>query len=157
LAKFNFIVKSKQEGQPASVYIRYSDTRGIDFSTATREKIFPEYWSDKLQAFKQRILFSDIFTERQKSKIEDRFTVIKAFINKEYFLLKGNAISIAWLRVTLDKFYNKGTSVNENLARYIERFISEAKSCKRLAIIGNTKKQYSGHSLRSIRGFFAFL
>jgi hypothetical protein len=153
MAKINFIVKSKQEGQPATVYVRYSDTRGIDFSTATREKMFPEYWSNKLQAFKQRIVFSDIFTERQKSEIEERFTELRAFIIKEYFLLKGNPVSTAWLRTTLEKFYNKGTSLNENLTQYIERFISEAKSGKRLAMLGKTKKQYSWHSLRSMRGF----
>jgi hypothetical protein len=57
-------------------YVRYSDIGGIDFNTETREKIFPEYWSNKLQAFKQRIAFYDVSTEKHKTEIEDRFTEI---------------------------------------------------------------------------------
>ena len=81
--KINFIVKSNREGQPATVYLRYSDTRGIDFMTPSREKVLPEHWSNKTQTFKQRIMFDDLFTEKQKTEIEDRFTEIRAFINKE--------------------------------------------------------------------------
>jgi hypothetical protein len=151
--KINFIVKSNREGQPATVYLRYSDTRGIDFMTPTREKVFPEHWSNKTQTFKQRIMFDDLFTEKQKTEIEDRFTEIRAFINKEYFLLKGNPVSKDWVKSTLEKFYEKGIPGNETLNQYIKRFIDEATSGKRLAISGNAKKQYSWHSLRSMRGF----
>jgi hypothetical protein len=153
MAKINFIVKSKLEGQPATVYLRYSDTRGIDFSVVTREKILPEYWSNKNQSFKQRILYNGLFTERDKIAIEDRFEEIRAFINREYFLLKGNPVSAIWLKSILDKFYGIRAPGNENLTQYIERFINEAKSGKRLAMVGKTKKQYSWHSLRSMRGF----
>lgn len=152
MAKINFIIKSKQEGQPATVYLRYNDTRGIDFSAATREKIFPEYWSG--QTFKQRILYdADIFTENQKVEIENRLAEIRAFVNREYFLLKGNPASTAWLKATIDKFYYKGTPGNENLTEYIKRFVDEATSGKRLANAGNTKKKYSYGSLRILRGF----
>jgi len=155
MAKINFIVKSKQEGQPATVYLRYSDTRGIDFITATKEKIFPEYWSNKLQEFKQRIIYSDLFTEKQKTEIEDRLTEIKAFINKEYFLLKGSPVSSAWLKSALAKYYKDGTPVQvaETLNQYIKRFIDEATSGKRLANSGNTRKRYSYGSLRVLNGF----
>ena len=155
MAKINFIVKSKQEGQPATVYLRYSDTRGIDFITATKEKVFPEYWSNKLQEFKQRIIYSDLFTEKQKTEIEDRLTEIKAFINSEYFLLKGSPASAAWLKTALEKYYNSGApvAVAETLSQYIKRFVDEAKSGKRLASAGNAKKNYSYGSIRVLQGF----
>ncbi|MFA5300875.1 MAG: site-specific integrase [Lutibacter sp.] len=153
MAKINFIVKSKHEGQPATVYLRYSDTRGIDFISSTPEKVFPEYWSFKTQEFKQGILFTELFTEKQKIEIEDRFTEIRAFINKEYFLLKGTPVNKEWLKVTIDKFYSKGIPSNENLNQYIKRFVDEAESGKRLANAGNTKKRYSYGSLRVLRGF----
>jgi hypothetical protein len=70
--------------------------------------------------------------------------------------LKGNPVSTAWLRATLDKFYNKGTSINENLTECTDRYISEVKSGKLLATIGKTKKQYSWHSLQSMQGFMLF-
>jgi hypothetical protein len=153
MAKINFIVKSKQEGQPSTVYVRYSDIQGIDFMVTTKEKIFPEKWSNGDQSFKQRILYNDSFTEKDKIAIEERLTEIKAFINKEYFLLKGAPVSNQWFKETINKFYGNGSNKNENLTQYIERYINEAKSGKRLAIQGRTKKHYSYHSLRSMRGF----
>lgn len=151
--KINFIVKSSREGQPATIYLRYSDTRGIDFMTPTREKVFPEHWSNKTQTFKQRIIFDDRFTEKEKTEIEDRFTEIRAFVNKEYFLLKGNPVSKDWVMNTIKKYYEKGTNGNESLNQYIKRFIDEATSGKRLANSGNAKKQYTWHSLRAMRNF----
>lgn len=153
MSKINFIVKSKNEGQPATVYLRYSDTRKIDFVIATREKLFPQYWSNKGQSFKQRILYNGLFSEKQKVDIEDRFTEIRAFINKEYFLLKGNPVTTAWLKATIAKFYGKEASGGENLTQYIKRYVDEATSGKRLANAGNTKKRYSYGSLRVLRGF----
>ena len=153
MAKINFIIKAKQEGQPATVYLRYSDIRGIDIVTSTPEKIFPEYWSNKNQSFKQRISFTDIFTEQQKTDIETRLIEIKAFVNKEYFLLKGKPANIEWLKSTLNKYYDKGSPSSENLNQYIKRFIEEATSGTRLCFSGHTKKAYSEGTLRSYRDF----
>lgn len=153
MAKINFIVKSKHEGQPATVYLRYSDTRGIDLVTATTEKIFPETWSNKSQSFKQRLVFNALFSELQKTEIENRLTEIKAFVNNEYFLLKGNPVTKDWLKSTIDKFYDKEAPGKENLNQYLKRFIAEAESGKRLCFNGNTKKAYSPGTLRSYRDF----
>jgi len=152
MAKINFIVKSKHEGQPATVYLRYSDTRGIDFITATKEKVFPEYWSNKSQHFKQRIQFSDIFTEKEKTEMEDRFAEIRALINREANSLQGNPINREWLKAILEKYYNKGEPGKESLNEYIKRFVDEATSGERLANVGSTQKKYASASLRSMRG-----
>ena len=68
MAKIKFYIRSKTEGQPATVYLRFSDTRKTDIWTPTTEKIFPEYWSNKTQSFKQRIVFNNIFTEKDKKQ-----------------------------------------------------------------------------------------
>lgn len=153
MAKINFIIKSKNEGQPATVYLRYSDTRGIDFITATPEKIFPEYWSNKGQSFKQRIIFNELFSEKQKTDLENSFIEIKAFVNNERSLLNGKPVTKEWLKGIIDKKYNKQTPGTENLNQYIKRFIEEATSGKRLCFNGNTKKAYSAGTLRSYRDF----
>lgn len=153
MAKINFIVKSKNEGQPATVYLRYSDTRGIDFITATPEKIFPEYWSNKGQSFKQRIIFNELFSEKQKTDLENSFIEIKAFVNNERSLLNGKPVTKEWLKGIIDKKYNKQTPGTENLNQYIKRFIEEATNGKRLCFNGNTKKAYSAGTLRSYRDF----
>lgn len=153
MAKINFIIKSKNEGQPATVYLRYSDTRGIDFVKATPEKIFPEYWSNKGQSFKQRIVFNNLFSEKQKAEIENRFIEIISFVNNERTLLKSNPVTKEWFKATIDKLYNKQNPGTENLNQYIKRFIEEATSGKRLCFNGNTKKAYSSGTLRSYRDF----
>lgn len=149
MAKINFIVKSKQEGQPATVYLRFSDIRGIDFSIATLEKVFPEFWSNKVQAFRQGIIFNDLFTEQEKVSIEERFTEIRAFVNKERFLLKGKKITKDWLKAIIDKFYNKETPGKENLNQYIKRFIKEIKSGERLY----KGKRYEFSTIKNYTGF----
>jgi hypothetical protein len=153
MAKINFIVKSKIKGQPATVYLRYSDIRGVDFITATPEKIFPEYWSNESQSFKQRIVYSNLFTEEQKTEIENRFTELRSLVTNERTLLKGNPVTKEWLKALIEKSYNKQTPGTENLNQYIKRFIEEAESGKRLCFNGNTKKAYSSGTLRSYRDF----
>jgi len=153
MAKINFIVKSKKEGQPATVYLRYSDVRGIDFITATPEKIFPEYWSNKGQSFKQRIVFNNLFSELQKSEVENRLTEMRSFVNNERALLKGRPVTKEWLKATIDKLYKKQTSGAESLNQYIKRFFNEAETGKRLCFNGHTKKAYSPGTLRSYRDF----
>jgi len=153
MARINFIVRVKKEGQPSTVLVRYSDKGGIDFLTSTQEKVFPEYWSFETQSFKQRIDYSDIFTEQQKTDIEDRLTEIKAFINAEYFKLKGVPVSKEWFKSTIDKLYHvEETPVNETLTQYIKRFIEEAKTGERLATAGNSKKRYAYGTLRVLKG-----
>lgn len=151
MAKIKFLVKSDRENQPASVYVRFSDKRGIDFITPTEEKVFPEYWSKDTQQFKQRIEFSELFTEKQKVEIEDRLTELRAHILREN--KPGNEPSKEWLKDVVNRFYNPTARANEAFIQYVKRFIDEAKEGKRLASNGRIKKQYSWHSLRSMRGF----
>lgn len=146
MAKINFIVKSKKEGQPATIYLRYSDKRGIDFIIATKEKVFPEYWSNITQSFKQRIVFNGLFSEKQKVEIEDRLTEIKAFINQQYF--KDGALTKDWLKLTLDRYYEKGIKKGENLIQYIEKYITDAGTGARL---NNAKRVYALSTVKSLR------
>ncbi|MDO9339333.1 MAG: tyrosine-type recombinase/integrase [Bacteroidales bacterium] len=152
MAKINFYTQSKQEGQPATIYLRFSDGRKTDIWTPTPEKIFPEYWSNKGQSFKQRIFFNKEFTEKNKIDIEARFSQLKDFILKEHFELAGNPVTKEWLISVIHRFYNKQTLKDEPLNEYIKRFIEEATSGARLCNNGTTKKVYTYGTLRSLRG-----
>lgn len=151
MAKINFYIRSKQEAQPATVYLRFSDTRKTDIWVPTPEKIFPEYWSNKTQSFKQRILFNDVFTEKDKANIEARFGKLKEYIVKNIFSLNGRPVTKDWLRNTINKFYNIQASDVESLNQYIKRFIDEANSGKRLY----KGKKYISSTIKNYKGFEA--
>lgn len=149
----SFIVKSEKKRQPATIYLRFRDGRQTDFIIPTPEKVFPEYWSNKTQTFRQRIFFSDVFTEKDKVGIEKKFTQLKDFILNEKFNLKGNRPSKEWLRLTVDRFYNKKQPGAETLPQYIQRFIVEAENGTRLTSNGPNKKVFALGTIKSIKVF----
>jgi len=149
MAKIKFYIRSKTEGQPATVYLRFSDTRKTDIWTPTTEKIFPEYWSNKTQSFKQRIVFNNIFTEKDKTKIEARFNNLKESVSKEILELKGKPITKDWLILAINKFYNKKSAGAETLNQFIKRFIEEITSGQRL----NKGKRYQFSTIKNYTGF----
>jgi site-specific recombinase XerD len=149
MAKINFYIRSKQEGQPATVYLRYNDGHGVDFWIITPEKIFPEHWSNKARAFKQRIIYTDSFNEKKKNEIELRFNNLKQHLSNERLRLKSE-VSKEWLKINIDKYYNR-TVGDEILNSYIERFITEITSGKRL----NKGKIYIPSTIKNYKGFQA--
>lgn len=152
MAKINFYIRSKQEGQPATVYLRFTDTRETDIWTPTPEKLFPEYWSNKTQSFKQRIRFNETFTEEVKNDIEGRFSKLKDYITTEMLNLKGNPVTKNWLINVINKCYDLKTPGDENLNQFISRFIEEATNGKRLykgkRYIFSTIKNYIGFQVQ---------
>jgi integrase len=147
MAKINFYVRSKEKGQPGTVYLRYSEKRNIDFWIPTPEKIFPEHWSIKTGNFKQKILYTDIFTEQKKIEIEGRFSELKQYISEEVSKLKGEILK-DWLKIVIAKYYNRSTG-DEYLNGYLERFINEITLGKRL----NKGKNYTYSTIKNYKGF----
>jgi hypothetical protein len=150
MAKINFYVRSNKEQQPATVYLRYSDARGIDFWIQTPEKVFPEFWSNKTQSFKQRILFNKNFTEKDKNDIEVRFGKLKEFVWKELLTLRGKPLTKGWLKLVINKCYDKKAPGDEDLNQYIKRFIEEISSGQRLYKGG---KRYGFLTIKNYKGF----
>jgi hypothetical protein len=163
MAKINFYIRSKQTGQPATVYLRYNigrkvdkegnlkynDGRQTDIWTLTPEKIFPEYWSNVTQSFKQRIHYNKIFTEKDKAIIETRFNELREFVVKEVMNLTARPVTKEWLTTTINKYYNVQTLAVENLNQYISRFIAETESGIRLSK-GN---RYAFSTIKNYKGF----
>jgi hypothetical protein len=151
MAAIKFFTRSKVS-QLVPVYLRFTDGRKTDIWIPTPYRMLPDYWNVKTQTFKQRVFFTDVFTETDAKDIEDKFTQLKDVILREHFTLTG-PVTKEWLKAVIDKFYYKQTPGTENLNQYIKRFIAEAESGKRLCFSGNTKKVYSSGTLRSYRDF----
>lgn len=151
MATIKFYTRSQDEKKLSTVFIRFTDGRKTDLRIPTPFRMIPEYWNEDKQTTKQRILFTEIFTEADAKDIEDKFTQLKDFILREHFNLTAPA-SKEWLKDTINKFYYKEAPSNENLTQYIKRFVEDATSGKRLANSGSTKKRYSYGSTRVLRG-----
>lgn len=149
MATISLIVRSTEKGQPATLYLRYRDGRDTQIWVKTPESIYPEYWSNQSQSFKQRILFNEIFTEKKKTEIEQNLTRLKDFIQSEKFNLNGNPVNKVWLKTTIDKFYEKQPDGAETLFAYIQRFIDDAEAGTRL----NSGKRYTTSTIKNYKGF----
>jgi len=154
MATIRFYTRSKFNDRLAPVWIRLLDGRRTDLRTPTPFRIIPDYWNEQKQTLKQRILYTKVFTEDEAKDIEDKFVQLKDVILREHYKPTAPAIKTKeWLKTIIDKFYYKEPVSNENLTEYINRFVDEAKSGKRLASVGNTKKKYSYGSIRVLTGF----
>lgn len=149
MATISFIVKSERKSQPAPIYLRFRDGRSTDVIVPTPEKIFPEYWSNKTQSFKQRIFYTDVFQEKDKVKLEKTISQMRDFVLKEHPGLKGSKVSKEWLKSVIDKFYDKKEPGSETLSQFIKRFIDEATTGKRLY----KGKRYTFSTIKNYKGF----
>jgi hypothetical protein len=152
MASIKFYTRSKEKDSLATVFLRFTISRNIDFRIPTPHRISPDYWNVKKQALKQRVLYTKGFTEDQAKEIENKLTELKNHIETEHFNLKTPA-SKQWLKATIDKLYPKEATRSANLNQYIKKFVEDAESGKRLANAQNSKKRYSAGSLRVLRGF----
>jgi hypothetical protein len=152
MASIKFYTRSKEKNSLATVFLRFTIKREIDIRIPTPFRIVPDYWNESKQTLKQRVLYTKGFTEDEAKDIEDKFSHLKDFILREHFKLTAPA-SKQWLKATVDKFYYKDAPGSVTLNQYIETFVADAASGKRLAIAGNSKKRYSAGSLRVLRGF----
>lgn len=151
MATVRFYTRTKLN-KLATVWIRFIDGSDIDLRMPTPYRIFPDYWNEDKQTLKQRILYTKVFTEETAKDLQDTFDQLRDTILRELYKLSPPA-SKEWLQATIDKFHTKGATTDETLTQYVTRFVEEAKSGKRLATAGNTKKHYAYGSLRVLTGF----
>ena len=154
MAKIKYYIRSKNKGQLATVYLRYSDTRGIDFWISTPEKILPEYWSNKMHSFKQRILFNKNFSETKKNEIEKKLNDIEESVKQGITDLKGKSVTKEWLKSAINKIYDKKEPGEETLNQFINRFIEEITSGKKLITKKlNKGNRYNFSTIKNYTGF----
>lgn len=155
MAALKFIVKSSEKGRLATVYLRFIDSREVDIMVSIPIKVYPDYWSNKTESFKQRIVFDDVFSEDEKVKIETGLADLKNHILRQYneLVKTSTPASKEWLKSAIDKHYNKEISKEETLNQYIKRFILEAETGERLYDHNNKIKRYEKGSIKNFKGF----
>ena len=150
MATLRLVVRTEIEGRLAPLWLRFRD-HSTDFYSLTPEKVFPEYWNNNSQSFKQRILFNDQFTEHDKFTLEERFSNLKNAVLKDILNHKGKDFTREWLDTIINKFYNKKDSGSETLIQFIRRFITDATNGTRLIESNNSRYRES-----TIKNYLSF-
>lgn len=157
MATVNLLVKSEIPGKLATIYMRFRHGKKTDIIVPTYLTVDPRDWSNKTQLYRQRIITPD-YTKEDKEKREGEIKALKDYAGKQHSDLRGELPTREWLQNTIRKFESLRKPASpapnrETLLQYIRRFVEEAESGKRLATVGNTRKEYSYGSLRVLRGF----
>ncbi|MBN2481021.1 MAG: phage integrase SAM-like domain-containing protein [Bacteroidales bacterium] len=155
MATIKLLVKSDKKQSLATMYLRFINGRETDIIVPIPIKIYPEYWSNKSQAFKPKIVFDDVFTEKDKVKIENKLRTMKNNILNQFNELAGSGGTITkdWLKSIIDEHHNKPGTQNENLNQYINRFIKEVESGERTYVHNNESKRYEYSTIKNFKAF----
>jgi hypothetical protein len=153
MASIRLCVRSKVEGQLAPLWLRFRD-HSTDFYSIKPEKVFPEYWNNDSQSFRQRILFNDQFSEQDKFYLEEKFSNLKNAVLKNMVQQKGIDFTRDWLDSVVDKFYNKKEPGSETPAQYIRWFIVESANGTRLLENVSGITEFFGYNIKKSRQVF---
>lgn len=153
MATVRFITHTEKKGKLAPIYVRMRDGK-VDIEITSPFKIYPEYWSNKTSSAKQRVVFDEIFTEKELKDLEEALRKLKDRILIAYNECKSNNVCVnrVWLNEIINKPLNEYKEA-ENLNQYIERFISEAESGERLYDHNRKIKRYEKGSIKNFKGF----
>jgi integrase len=136
----------------APVYLRLTDTGGVNIIVRTPFKMIPSYWNVKKQKCNDDITDNEIFSRADALKVEGEFYKLKDHLLKAYFDLR-EPVTAAWLTATVEQYFYKGAPPKvETLRQYLDRFYEEAKAGIRLATVGNSKRPFAYETLRSFKG-----
>ena len=158
MATSKLIVKSTRKGTLATVYLRFRHGRDIDYTLPTEFKVFPEYWNNKSQTFKQRIIFTDHFSERDKNQLYADFIDLNQHILSEnnQRAISGKSLSKEWLQSTLNKYHHSKEPRDKKdtiLINYVDRFIKECDSGERIYDHNNRQEKYKPLTIKNFKGF----
>lgn len=154
MATIKFYTRTSAE-KLASINVRYVEGKDIKLRLVLPKMIFPSYWDEKRQTLTKNILGSKELTLKDALFIEADLRKLRDAILLSRDRLTGIPTT-GWMQGVIDDFYKKkdpATLHAESLNQYIDRFISEARTGKRLCYSGSTKKAYSPGTIRSLSDF----
>lgn len=156
MATIHFKIRSLKKGRLANIYLRFKDGVDFDATVPTAFKTFPEYWNNDSQSFKQRIAFTDTFSEEDKNKLSDGIMDLRNTVLKQYnqASVSGKTITKEWLVSVVDTFHNKKEGPGKvTLNDFIDLFIKEIESGQRLYNHNNRTERYKPGTIRNYKGF----
>lgn len=141
MAKLKYFLKGK--GNPATIYLRFSNGRKFDLKKSTSLLINPAFWSNTKGGVKQISKFTG------KKNLQNDLTGLQAYILKTYNedYSQGSVINANWLAEAINKYFNQSNVSDLNYLSDFAEFIIENLPTKVLAngrtgVTANTLKRY---------------
>jgi integrase len=156
MAAIKLLVKSKRKEQMATVYLRFVDGREVDFTVPTGLKVFPEYWNNSSQTFKQRLFYTKSFTENDKKKLETDFLELKTAILTNYNNRETPRITKEWLLEAMASVNVEKRGLDDgrlNLNQYIDLFIKQIEAGQRTYNHNNRSEKFKPLTIKNYKGF----
>ncbi|MDO5570177.1 MAG: site-specific integrase [Bacteroidales bacterium] len=94
-------VKRYDTDSQATIYVRLRDGRTVDMVAPTSLTINPNFWDDKAEQIKSKVLCDD----NLRTSINDEVRKLKSYLEKEY-QSNEEELTKDWLKIALDKYYN---------------------------------------------------
>lgn len=141
MAKLKFFLKGK--GNPATIYLRFSNGRKFDLKKSTSLLIDPVYWNNNKGTIKQISKF------KEKKNFQNKLTGLQAHIlntfNNDF--AEGTIINTYWLEDAINKYFNQTSKTDLNYLSDFTEYVINSLSNKVLTngktgVTDNTKKRY---------------
>ena len=155
MAAIRYIVQSTEKGRLSSVYLRLINGRETNIWVKIPTKIYPQYWSNKTESFKQRIIFDEVFSEKEKVKVEQDLANLKNYVLNQFndLVQGGSSPTKDWLKNIINRYFNRETNSDITLNQYIDQFIKDAETGNRLYDHNGITKRYEKGSIKNFKGF----
>lgn len=157
MATLKYLIKSAKRGKFATLWARLASGREYDIFAPTGYTLPPEVWSNERQSFKQRIAYTDEFTEEQARKMLNKLGDLKNATLTALNNKVGEPINKSWLLQIIELHHDSDAirkkqlkHQEETLNTYIERFIVESGNGDRLSI---KKLQYNPSTVKNLKSF----
>jgi len=101
MATINYSIQGKSN--PVKIFLRFSYSRGADFSRGTNLIIMREHWNPKTQRVR------DVIACQNRELINQQLAKLEIFIIDEFNVdfMKGEIIDGNWLTTKISKFFNR--------------------------------------------------
>lgn len=152
MATAKLITKKAKEGNFTTLYLRFRNGRAIDITTPTELKVFPEYWNNTSQSFKQRIPYTKNFTEKDKFEMLDQFADLKNLVLKRFNNLHGTGVTKKWLEDIVYEFHHGKEQGKVTMKDYIKKYIEDAKTGERKT--ARDKMRYTKATVTNLQAFY---
>lgn len=156
MATIKYRVRAANKDRLATVFLRLRVGVTTDLIVPTAFKIYPDYWSYSSQTFKQRLTFTDSFTELDKNNLADGMLDLRNMVLKSLNKLSatGKIPTKDWLISVVEDFHNRKEGPGkETLNEFIDRFIKEIETGQRLYNHNNRTERYKYGTIKNYKGF----
>ncbi|WP_288707933.1 site-specific integrase [uncultured Alistipes sp.] len=163
MASIKFFTRTTSKDSMSVIHVTISLGRGKQFYLNSGLKVFNDAWSNTTQGIKPRYRYSEIYTQAMGSQLETKLLALRTFLMSKIIddvqgtLTKEHIQNLIYEFHHPQRTYKKRRNdpdehcpKRETLLQFIERYVQEIESGKRL---NNKKLRYAYYTIKNYKGF----